>query len=65
MGRIAIVIPAYEPDERLLKLLEEMDSRAMGPIVLVNDGSLGPVYDEVFQQALGFVEKSGGAPFST
>lgn len=60
MGRIAIVIPAYEPDERLLKLLEEMDSRAMGPIVLVNDGSIGPVYDEVFQQALGFVEKSGG-----
>lgn len=37
--KIALVIPAYEPDERLDNLLEQLRKDYTGPIVLVNDGS--------------------------
>ena len=36
---IPIVIPAYEPDERLIKLLEELKTNKLQPVIVVDDGS--------------------------
>lgn len=60
MEKIAIIIPAYEPDERLVTLLKELDAREMGPVILVNDGSVGAAYDEIFAVSRKIVEKRGG-----
>ena len=60
MEKIAIIIPAYEPDERLLKLLANLENHNMGPIYIVNDGS-GAEYDSIFEKSKSVVEKSGGA----
>ena len=58
-GTIAVVIPAYEPDDRLPAFLRELSERGIGPIVLVNDGS-GEDCGTVFAEAASYVEKSGG-----
>jgi len=45
-----VVIPAYEPDEKLLGVLKEFTEQAAFPIVVVNDGSseaCRPVFDAV------------------
>ena len=45
-----IVIPAYEPDEKLLGVLKEFTEKTDFPIVVVNDGSsesCRPVFDAV------------------
>ena len=34
-----IIIPAYEPDYRLVSLLEEFKSANNGPVILINDGN--------------------------
>ena len=60
MGKIAIIIPTYEPDERLVSLLKKLDSRGMGPVILVNDGSVGNNYDAIFERAKELIEKRGG-----
>lgn len=60
MKKTAIIIPAYEPDERLMNLLKELDAREMGPVVLVNDGSVGAAYDAIFATSKKIVEKRGG-----
>ncbi len=59
MNCIPIVIPAYEPDERLIALLADLDARTMGPIVLVDDGS-GPAYAEVFGNASRYLHDEAG-----
>lgn len=41
-----ILIPAYEPDSKLLKLLREIDNKY--PVVIVNDGS-SKYYNEIFE----------------
>lgn len=48
-GTIPIIIPSYEPDENLVKLITELVSEVSAPIVIVNDGS-GPSYDEIFSR---------------
>jgi len=50
MNEIPIIIPAYEPDDRLPALLEELMSSGIGPVVVVNDGS-GPEYDKYYTEA--------------
>ena len=37
---VPVIVPAYEPDERLMALLEELlnDGR-LSPVIVVNDGS--------------------------
>lgn len=47
---MVVVIPAYEPDRRLIDLIREIRAAADVPIVVVNDGS-GPVYDSLFHEA--------------
>ena len=56
---IPIVIPAYEPDDRLLTLLEELTRNGQGPILLVDDGS-GSDYAAIFAKAEPYVQQSGG-----
>ncbi len=52
MGKtIPVIIPAYEPDERLLGLLDELSLEGLSPVIVVNDGSdrgeYGRIFDEV------------------
>ena len=49
--RVPIVIPSYEPDERLITLLNDFVREDMGPVIIVNDGS-GTEYDEIFEKAI-------------
>lgn len=58
MGCIPIIIPAYEPDSRLIELLKALVQQEMGPIVLVNDGS-GPTYEKLFVEAQKIMSDSG------
>ena len=54
-----IIIPAYEPDERMLHLLNTMEEKGIGPVVIVDDGS-GPEYADLFAQAQEYVRRLGG-----
>lgn len=47
---VPIIIPSYEPDEKLLKLLKELKEAGFQNIVLVDDGS-GEAYARFFEQA--------------
>lgn len=59
MKEIPIVIPAYQPDHRLLALLEELDRAGMGPVWLVDDGS-GADCRELFARAGELIRPRGG-----
>lgn len=54
-----IIIPAYEPDERLLSLLITLNKEKIGPVIIVDDGS-GEGYSEVFAQAEALVKPYNG-----
>ena len=45
-----LVIPAFEPDEKLIKLLEEVSALNIFQIIVVNDGS-GEKYNDIFVEA--------------
>ena len=47
---IPVIIPAYEPDEKLLVLLRQLKEAGISHIVVVDDGS-GSDYQELFLQA--------------
>ena len=47
---MTLLIPAYEPDERLLELIGKLREATDDPIVVVDDGS-GPEYRERFRNA--------------
>ena len=36
---IPVIIPAYEPDEKLIKLLDRIREEKITPVIIVNDGS--------------------------
>ena len=55
---IPIIIPAYEPDMRLLELLKDMKSNKCGPVILVNAGS-GKEYNN-FDKAQMILKDTGG-----
>lgn len=50
---MTILIPAYEPDKRLLDLIVELHKYKLEPIVLVDDGS-GTAYRRIFEMAEAF-----------
>ena len=60
MSKVAIVIPSYEPDERLTCLVNDLLNNGLGPIYIVNDGS-GSEYDSIFESITEPVKASGGA----
>lgn len=47
-GKTIMLIPAYEPDEKLVDLVKTTSNKEFMTIV-VNDGS-GPAYDEIFKE---------------
>lgn len=47
---IPIIIPSYEPDDRLLKLLKDLQDNDLQPVVIVNDGSSAE-YQDYFRKA--------------
>lgn len=49
-NKIALIIPAYEPDERFIELLKDIRKDFTGNIVVVNDGS-GKEYDHFYEVA--------------
>lgn len=59
MNRIAIIIPAYEPDKRLISLIDDLVQKDIGPIFVVNDGS-DMSFDCIFNAIKDKVENSGG-----
>ena len=48
---IPIIIPAYEPDEKLIKLLSELKNAELSPVILVDDGSDKDTYGQIFNSA--------------
>ena len=60
MGIIPIIIPAYEPDERLIGLLEDIQKADVSPVIIVDDGS-GEKYKELFLKAKQIIEPMGGS----
>jgi glycosyltransferase involved in cell wall biosynthesis len=57
---IPIVIPAYEPDNKLIGLIDELKDAALFPIIVVNDGSdkerFGKIFDEAKERGALVVE---------
>lgn len=51
LSQIAVVIPAWKPDEKLLAVVDELARAPLAAIVVINDGS-GPDYDALFQPLL-------------
>lgn len=56
---IPIIIPAYEPDLRLIELLKDIRKNKCGPVILINDGS-GIKYDAIFSTAEEILKDIGG-----
>lgn len=51
---IPVIIPAYEPDDKLITLLENINNANIKPVVVVNDGSVGEGTKEIFEKASSF-----------
>lgn len=58
MEQIFIVIPAYEPDTRLLDLLKNIKGKNLGLIILINDGSSSK-YTDIFNKASNIMGTDG------
>ncbi len=50
---VPVIIPAYEPDEKLIKLLDELAREQVSPVIVVNDGSDKATYGHLFDMARG------------
>ena len=43
-NEIPVIIPAYEPDDKLIKLVEDLKTAGIGSVVVVDDGSFPGEY---------------------
>lgn len=66
MARFCVLIPAYKPDEKLIRLLKEIEEKTDLDVVVVDDGS-GETFTPVFEAAKAIsrchvirYEKNGG-----
>lgn len=59
MNAIPVIIPAYEPDERMISLLHDIQKANIAPLIIVDDGS-GEGYKELFDKAKHIIEPMGG-----
>ncbi|MGN0157110.1 MAG: glycosyltransferase [Lachnospiraceae bacterium] len=50
-AKIPVIIPSYEPDEKLIALLHRLKESGMEQVVIVDDGSEGERYQQIFQNA--------------
>ena len=46
--QIPIIIPSYEPDEKLIILLEKLKNSDVKDIIVIDDGSEGEEYQRLF-----------------
>ena len=49
--KIPVVIPSYEPDEKLVLLLEALKESGFTEVIIVDDGSEGKTYQDIFSKA--------------
>ena len=49
-NEIPVIIPAYEPDDKLIKLVEDLKTAGIGPVVVVDDGSFPGEYGWIFDK---------------
>lgn len=49
-----IIIPAYCPDKRLIKLIKEIRNLVEFPIIVIDDGS-GDKYTDIFLETKKFI----------
>lgn len=49
MTKIYVVIPSYEPDDRIIELCKDLKKNNLTNVLIINDGS-GPKYDYIFQK---------------
>ena len=50
-NRIPVVVPSYEPDEKLILLIENLKSAGFTEVIVVDDGSEGAEYQKLFVKA--------------
>jgi glycosyltransferase involved in cell wall biosynthesis len=50
LSNVAVIIPAWQPDERLVELAQSLCGFPFAAIVIVNDGS-SPEHEQIFEQA--------------
>lgn len=50
-SRIPVVVPAYEPDEKLIILIESLKGAGFTEVIVVDDGSEGEEYQRLFDEA--------------
>lgn len=55
---IPVVIPSYEPDDRLVKLIKKLVDNNISPIIIVNDGS-DTIYNKFFDQSMNIINGNG------
>ena len=48
---ISVIIPSYEPDERMVELLEQLSRAEIDPVIIVDDGSADKRYQDIFEKA--------------
>ena len=49
--QIPIIIPSYEPDEKLIALLETLKKSDIKEVIVIDDGSVGEEYQSLFRKA--------------
>lgn len=55
LDKISVIIPAYQPDEKLIHTLQELVKAGFTDLLVVNDGS-GVEFTDVFKSVEGFSE---------
>ena len=58
MQCIPVIIPAYEPDKRLLLLLRQRIEQSISSIVIVNDGS-SQNYNSIIEETSNIINGNG------
>lgn len=54
---IPVIIPSYQPDAKLLKLVQNLEEAAVSPVIVIDDGSLGEEYQCIFMQIEDYKDK--------
>ena len=53
-GAVPVIIPAYEPDEKIIKLVFELVEEKVEPVIVVDDGSDPVKYGRIFEEVREF-----------
>lgn len=64
-NKIAVIIPAYNPDERLLGIMEDLYDAGFEKLIIVNDGSKEECYPVFVMAEQLLKDKVGGGNTQT